>query len=436
MRVVVVGGGLAGLFTASELMHRGVEVMVLDAASGPGGITRTIARDGFSLEPAAASFTLPHPHLGPILERAEVEVEVAASGTVRHVYVRDRLVALSQSPRTLLAPLMPAPAKLRFLLEPLVRSRSPEEESLADFCRRRFGAQAGELVAWLMASGVFAGDPERLAVAAAFPMLNLLEREEGSVIRGAVRRRRGRPPGRVHLPTGGMTRLAETIAASLGERFRCDFPVGSIRGEGGRWLVEGPEQLTAEAVVLAVSPAQASSLLRGAIADHLAGAVSAPVTVVGLGAGGPSRLPSGFGALIGPGEGMVSRGVLFETSYAPARAPEGSWLVKVIAGGAPRGEVNEWDDERLIHTVSKEVERVIGEEISPEFVEVARHRQGIPQYESGHRNWLAGLDELLPEQPGLYLTGWGYRGVGVGHLAADAVRVAKSALALFGHRWS
>jgi hypothetical protein len=40
----------------------------------------------------------------------------------------------------------------------------------------------------------------------------------------------------------------------------------------------------------------------------------------------------------------------------------------------------------------------------------------------GHNAWLADLDRF--SGPNLHLTGWGYRGVGVGHIAADAVRIA------------
>ena len=54
VRVAVVGGGLAGFFTASELMEAGVEdVVVLDRNDQPGGVARTVKLDGYDLEPAA-----------------------------------------------------------------------------------------------------------------------------------------------------------------------------------------------------------------------------------------------------------------------------------------------------------------------------------------------------------------------------------------------
>lgn len=429
MRVVVVGGGLAGLFTASALTARGVDdVVVVDAAAKPGGVARTIERDGFALEPAAGSFNLPHPYLGPILERAGVETAPARHVSKRYVYVGGRLISLPASPKALLAPVLGISSKLRSLIEPLVGANPAEDdESLADFSRRRFGEKGGELLSWLMAAGVFAGDPERLSAERSFPMLPLLEREYGSVVLGAVKLRRqtsGRERPRAHVPVEGMRGTIDSVAASLGDRCRTGFAVSSINRDGSRWVVEGPEPIVADVVVIAVPPGAAASLLAGEIGETLELGVAAPVAVVGLGGAGRSPLPDGFGALVGPGEGLVTRGILFESSYAPSRAPDNSWLAKVIVGGAGVDPIMAWDAERVRSVATTETETILGTSLSVDFVEVVTHRPGIPQYEIGHRRWLAEIDDMLRSRPGLFLTGWGYRGVGVAHLATDAVRVA------------
>ncbi len=436
VRVVVIGGGLAGLFTASELMSAGIEdVFVLDESAEPGGLTRTIQRGGYSLEPAAGTLLLPHPHLTPLLGRIGADViPVEPSATIRYVYTRGRLIAFPASPKAILAPLVPLTAKLRAAMEPFVRTPAHSaDESLDSFLRRRFGDGVGAMLAWLAASGVFAGDPARLSAGAASPALTALEDDAGSIVRGGLRRFRNRPPGAnrrtPHVPIGGMTGLAEAGAEGLGDRFRGAFTVASVHRDGSGWLVEGPETIRADQVVFASRPQAAAALLGGDLGTVLARAESAPVVVVGL--GGPSdrvRLPPGFGVLTGPDAGTASLGVLFESSYAPARAPQGHALVKVIAGGARRPELVDWDDSRIVEHVRGEVGRILGTDIEPSFVEVVRHRAGIPQYEIGHGAWLAEIDRRLGDKPGLHLTGWGYRGVGIGHLAADAVATADRVL--------
>lgn len=428
MRVVVVGAGLAGLFTACELIANRIDdVVVVDDSADPGGITRTIVRDGYTLEPGAGSFVLPHPVLSPLLDQVDAGVvSTRPTSSVRYVYTDDRLVAIPSSPGALLAPVIPIAAKGRALLEPLIRSKSPAEESLDSFCRRRFGSSAGGLLAWLMASGAFAGDPRRISVEAAFPALSGLE-DHGSVLLGAMRKRRARtgPRPSAYIPVGGMTGLAESVARFLGDRLRTNFRVESVDESGDGWLIRGPETLKAEAVVIAADPTQAAAMLEGDLSDLLVRAESAPVVVVGLGGSDDeSQIPEGFGALVHSGGSMITRGVLFESSYAPGRAPEGSWLLKVIAGGATDPGVVDWEEEPLVERLVSETSRIVGAELDPTFVEVVRHRRGIPQYEVGHLRWLDEIDALVAARPGLALTGWGYRGVGVAQIASDARAVA------------
>jgi len=429
VRVVVIGGGLAGLFTASELLLAGVDdVLVLEESTVPGGVARTIRRGGYSLEPAVGTMLLPHPHLSSLLARIGTDVvPTEPAAAIRYVYTRGRLIALPVSPKALLAPLVSLPAKLRAAAEPLVRTSAQSgDESLDAFLRRRLGNGLGGMLAWLAASGVFAGDPKHLSARAAFPTLAALEDDTGSIVRGGLRRFRNRSPGATrptsHVPVDGMTGLADTLGGELGERFRGGFAVASVHRDESGWLVEGPETIRAAHVVVASRPRAAAALIGGGLGEVLERAVSAPAVVVGL--GGPTDrvpLPPGFGVLTGPDAGMASLGVLFESSYAPGRAPEGHALLKVIAGGARRPELVDWDDARIIERIGGEVAIILGTDIDPSFVEIVRHRPGIPQYEIGHGAWLAEIDRLLGERPGLHLTGWGYRGVGVGHLAADAV---------------
>ena len=432
MRVIVIGAGLAGLFTASELVGAGIdEVLVVDKESEPGGVTRTIRREGYSLEPGAGTLMLPHPHLTPVLKRFGGKVVAAdPAATLRYVYTGGRLVALPSSPKALLAPLVPISAKIRAALEPLVHTHArSEDESLDVFFRRRLGDKLGGSLSWIAASGVYAGDPARLSARSAFPLFPALEKEAGSILRGGLRRLRNREPGAsrptVHLPVDGMAEMVGSVASVLGDRFRGGFHVDSVVRHGSGWRLEGSETIFADHVVLALPPHAAALLADSDLGDVLARAVTAPVVVVGL--GGPSDalpLPAGFGVLTGPDSGTVSLGVLFESSYAPQRAPQGHSLVKVIAGGARRPEVVDWDDARIIETVTSEVSQILGTDISPSFVEIVRHRAGIPQYEIGHGEWLAELDGSLGDRPGLHLTGWGYRGVGVAHLASDAMATA------------
>ena len=428
MTVAIVGGGLAGLFTATRLLQLGHDdVVVFESSPSAGGVTRSVSRDGFILEPGAGSFTLPHPQLAPLLAGAHLRPAEPTS-RLRHVWTGGRLVTLKPGPAAVTAPIVSVPAKLRGALEFLV-AEPPDnaDESLHEFMQRRLGTRLGQAAGWLAASGVYAGDPARLSARSAFPALTGLVAAEGSLVGGAVRRMRARPRGAVrpslHLPATTMSQLADDLATRLGDRWRSGNTVQAVRRSGGRWIVEGTDRVEADHVVLACAPHAAAQLVDGGLSPALSRTTGAPVVVVGLGGKGDGKaLPEGFGILTGPGTGTSTRGVLLESSYAPHRAPVAHFLVKVIAGGAPRDSIVDADDQAVIERIGNEAARILGCDLEASFTQVVRHVPGIPQYEIGHRDWLARVEAETPDS--LHLTGWGYRGVGVAHLATDAGRIA------------
>src|SRR5262249_6239743 len=83
------------------------------------------------------------------------------------------------------SPLFKWSAKLSLLREPLGKSVPPDEdESVADFVRRKFKPELLELLVGPFVSGIYAGDPEKISFRSAFPSFYEAEKKAGSVIRG------------------------------------------------------------------------------------------------------------------------------------------------------------------------------------------------------------------------------------------------------------
>jgi oxygen-dependent protoporphyrinogen oxidase len=432
--VIVVGGGLGGLLVASEVARRGGRPLVLEAGPRAGGVAATLREDGYLLEPAAGSLLLPHLHLTPILDAAGATV-VPAPPEARHRYVFDRGTLFELGgPGALATRLVSGRGKLRLLREPWVRPRAGcVDESLQSFLERRLGSEVGRLGATLMAHGVFAGDPSRLSARAAFPAFVAFENRAGSMVRGGLAKARGRPKGTprptVHVAPGGMAGLAAELATHLGDGFRPNWAVEAIETDGDGWVVSGPGEEQAPAVVLAIAPATAARLAPEPLAGLLTEASAAPVAVVGI--GGPSAdvpVPAGFGALIGPDADVRVLGLLLESSYAPGRAPARHRLLKGIYGGAADPSVLALTDEQLVELAVDEAGRILGVPLQPSWTRVIRHLPGIPQYDVGHPAWLDRLDAAVATLAGLHLAGWAYRGIGVSSLAQHAAELAETIL--------
>lgn len=432
VEVAIIGAGLAGLFVAAELRSRGInEIVVLDSADAPGGLLKSVEEDGFILEPAAGSFLLPHPVLSKGFAQLGAEVVPAAPcASTRFVFTRGRLVEIKPTPKAVFAPVVSWPAKFRGLRELRMPRRGAAEldESLEDFLVRRFGRELGSLGAKLAASGVFAGDPKQLSASAAFPMLTGLEDQFGSVLAGIRARMKQRPANvpkpQTHVPMGSMANLAREAATAFGDLVQLGARVDAIVREGGTWQVTAAREYRAKHVVIAIDPIDAAALVSGELGDLLSQITYAPVAVVGLG-GTASEvpLPSGFGVLPGHDEPLATRGVLFESSYAPHRAQPGNALAKIIMGGSGYESILDGDDASLVARALRDTNRMLGRTLEPSFTRVVRHSRGIPQYNAGHAKWRAQVESLVDNEPGLHLGGWGFYGVGVAHLAADAQRI-------------
>ena len=60
----------------------------------------------------------------------------------------------------------------------------------------------------------------------------------------------------------------------------------------------------------------------------------------------------------------------------------------------------------------------------PALISVERYPGALAQYETGHARRVAGIEKLLENDPGLFLTGNGYRGFGISDCIHEAAGTA------------
>ncbi len=157
----------------------------------------------------------------------------------RYVLRHGKLIKIPMSPQALLSSsLLGVKSRLKLASEAFTRTKPPpEEESIADFVRRKFGHEILEYLVTPFVSGVYAGDPEKLSLSAAFPTLEEWEREYGSVLRGAMKSRpaggtRKGPPPLCSFRRGICT-LAQGMAEKLGAQARMNARATAIEGAAG-----------------------------------------------------------------------------------------------------------------------------------------------------------------------------------------------------------
>jgi oxygen-dependent protoporphyrinogen oxidase len=114
-----------------------------------------------------------------------------------------------------------------------------------------------------------------------------------------------------------------------------------------------------------------------------------------------------------PEAGLGILGTLFSSWIFPSHAPEGSFVLRTMVGGALDPEVDSQSDAELVQRVTDANQQLLGPMPSPSLVRVTRHPQGIPQPCLGHSARIARIREGLASAPGLFLAGNYLSGVGV-----------------------
>ena len=445
--VLIVGGGISGLVCAYALRKAGIEAQLIEASSQPGGMIRSESREGFLLElgPQSFSGTAALRSLCADLGIAD-QVVTAPTTAPRYVLIDGALKAVPLSPPAMLgSSFLSARTKWRIARDAFGTTHAPDEdESVASFVRRKFGLELLERLVGPFVSGIYAGDPERLSLRAAFPQLHAAEKSAGSVIRGMMRAAKSRKGPRER-PTlmsfrDGNETLVRALAAKIGSGLRVGAEVVAISphrqaAAGARYEVrirtaERQEIVLAESLVLATPSDVAGTLLRdvnAALEPVLAGIEYAPVAVVSLGYRREDVAHSldGFGFLVPRSSGLQVLGTVWNSSLFPGRAPAGHVLLTSFVGGATNPRAASLPPGELCGLVHREIAPLLRIRAAPVFSHAQVYRRALPQYNIGHTDRLQALERLRAELPGLFFVGNYLRGPAIGNCVELAMSTAK-----------
>ena len=334
---------------------------------------------------------------------------------------------------------------MRVLREPWVAKGGEPGETVDEFARRRLGPQVAERLIDPFVTGIFAGDPARLSVAAAFPRLVELENQFGSLITASrkLKKERGKdanaagPSGRLTSFPGGMREMVMALGTALGPSVRLNARVDDVRRVGERWAVsaaDGAAITDVDDVIMAIPAYVAARILSkvdASLAEPLTAIPYAPAAVVCLGfeKDAVQHDLNGFGFLIPKQEQRQILGCLWTSSIFPGqRAPEGHALIRTIVGGSRAPDLALLPEEELYTLVQDELDPVLGLDGAPVFWHLQRWPSAIPQYEVGHIDRRNALADGLSRWPGLHLTGNALYGVGINDCTREAERVARLVL--------
>ena len=472
MKLIIIGGGIAGLSAAyyasrslalSEVKGTHYDqITLLESDSRWGGkITtdRAVFDDGqFIIEGGPDTFLATKPYATALCK--ELGLGERLHGTnpnQKNTYVlhRNKLEPLPDG----LAMMIPTnvqailkthlvswPGKARMGLDFVQPAKSLNgDESLGAVVSRRLGREAYENLIEPLMSGIYAGDGDALSLASTFPYLRDLEIKYGSLARGALEMRKKSPsnPGSRSAfltPTTGLAEIVEALVAHLQNAdLRLNSNVLRITNYDSRYQVELKDgsSLDSDSVILA-TPAYVSGILLASLDPMLASDLQsipyASTATVSL-AYRQSDLPrelDGYGYVIPRREGRRALACTWTSTKFPHRAPEDYALIRVFVGRA--GQDIPWNENDLLELAKEELNLTLGITAEPILSRVFMWDKTMPQYNLGHPEILKRIDAALENHPGLALAGNGYRGIGIPDCIHSGEIAVKKILSLRAER--
>ncbi len=440
---LVVGGGISGLVCAHALRKAGIDAQLVEASPRPGGVINSVTRDGFLLELGPQSFSGT-----PALRELCVELGIAKEllqappRAPRYVLIDGKLRRVPMSPPAFfMSSLIDGSAKWALVRDILWKSIPPEgDESVAAFVRRKFSAQLLDRLVGPFVSGIYAGDPERLSVRSAFPQLYEAEKVEGSVVRGMLRLAKARKGPRER-PTllafrEGNETLVRALANNLGPALLTETSVTGIsRQNDGSFAIRlqshgQDEPVSASSLILATPTDVTGALLSrlDSSFETLFNSIDyAAVAVVSLGyrKKDVGHSLNGFGFLVPRSAGLRVLGSVWNSSLFPGRAPEGHALLTSFVGGVTDSAAATLEPQELVSLVHREISPVLSVKSAPIFSNITVWPRALPQYNLGHGDRLARIEQLRAQFPGLWLAGNYLRGPAIGSCVDQALAVAE-----------
>ncbi len=267
-RIVVIGGGVAGLLAATRHASSSAQVTLIEAQAHMGGRVCSLELDGLVLDAGAESFATRGSSVADLLADLGLASDVASPTAAPAWVVGPSRAYPLPSTGWLGVPLDPWAPEVRRVLgwwgafrawsdrwRPL--GRVAEDITVGQLVRSRVGnAVADRLVAPVIA-GVYSRPIDEIPLAAIAPGLPHEVRDAGGLLAAASARRGSSPAGSaVQGLVGGMARLTEQLSArarSAGVEVVLNSPVIAVERNQLHWAVRTPKrEFAADTVVIAV----------------------------------------------------------------------------------------------------------------------------------------------------------------------------------------
>lgn len=459
-KVVVVGGGITGLTAAFYMQKEArakklpVDIVLVESSLRLGGKIQTQRKNGFIIERGPESFFDRQNDIYRLAKDLGIEDELITSNAgPTYVAVGKRLSPIPSSLMSgetphispfLKSGLFSLSGKIRAAGDFIIpRSAQDEDQSLAEFFRRRFGPEVVQNLVEPLLAGTFAGDIEQLSMRSTFPQLFEVEQRYRSLLVGMKKSGTNflsnvpveKDKGIFQTFTNGLETLVEKLEESL-------LPGTVLKGVKVEEIEHGKDntvqvvlnnfkQIKADAVIVATPFNVAQKIFnKHKLLTELKTMKAASIATVTMVF--KKEQLGDLDAL----SFFVSRNSDFSITSCtwsnrkwPNTTPDGYVLLRSYIGRVGDEAIVELSDLEIEKTVLQDLKKTIGVDGAPVETVVSRWKNAMPQYTIGHEEKIARVKQELQDHfPTVRLSGSSFEGISIPECVKQGKTVAHELL--------
>jgi len=445
-KVVIIGGGIAGLTSAFYLQKTiqendlPIEIQIVESSHRLGGKMQTVLRDGFTIERGPDSFLARKTSIIRLAKEVGMDDKLVPNSTGKsYVLVNEKLHSMPggsiMGVPTEIGPfittgLFSVPGKLRAAADFILpRSESGKDQSLGQFFRRRLGDEVVENLIEPLLSGIYAGDIDQLSLMSTFPQFYEVEQKYRSLIMGMKKMTPSQPKqsdskdkkkgGFLTFKTG-LQSFAEAIEAKLNPKsILKGHRVDKITKSNQKYEIylNNGETIKADCIIAATPHMVTQTMFSDySFFDPFKSIPSTSVATVALAFPEEAIKTEidGTGFVVSRNSDYSITACTWTHKKWEHSTPKGKVLLRCYVGRAGDETIVDLSDDQIIKIVLDDLMKTMDITMNPDFAIVSRWKNAMPQYTVGHKQRLATiLEQVKTELPGVFLAGASYGGVGV-----------------------
>ncbi|RKN71878.1 protoporphyrinogen oxidase [Paenibacillus ginsengarvi] len=440
--VVVIGGGVTGLYAAYRLNQAiqtnklQASVVLIEANDKLGGKINTVHDGPFLMETGADSIVTRKPNVAPILDDLQLQEDVVYNGTgVSFIHIdgelkripEDAVFGIPLSVESLAkSELISAEGKLEALKDFYTTNETfTKNDSIGLFLETFLGKEIVERQIGPVLSGVYSGKLQDLTIASTLPYLLDYKNEYGSIIQGlSANKMKFKGTGdKKFLSFGsGLSSLIDRLEERLsGVDVIKGVRAASVRKQEGRYRVELADGRTIEAdfVVLSTPHTVAAALLESEeLNEDFHQLKDSSLISIYIGFDVPDdRLPQDGTGFIAAANSELSCDACTWTSrkweHTSAR---GQLLVRLFykSSNPVYETLRKLSEDELLKVALADIESSLGITAKPVTYQVTGWHESMPTYHIRHHEIVKSLEAKMERYfPNVLLAGCSYYGVGI-----------------------